>query len=485
MNAIPPPVKYVGEQPEWPLWQRIGFRYLCLHWLLYAMPRPITDLVGMVGQLIGTLQEYAKAHDWFDVQLNGWVGPFYRYVGMIEEWWQALTTWVGGTAAGWISDSWKFEVIHQRTGSGDTMHDWVKFGCIAFFAVLLTVLWSILDRRRTGHPLLGRWLHLGARWYVGVILLGYGMSKFYGGQFGEPTIAALTREVGDHSPMGIVWTFMSLSDPYKYLSGIGEVASFVLLLHRRTALFGAVVTIAVMANIAAINWMYGWPVKLFSGHLLVISFFLMAPYWSRLWAVFVTNKPSVTPVDMRVTRMRWLGWPLMALGLTLGIATFWQSWSGYSAYYEKSLEAHNSKPELFGYWTVEQFVVDGVTVSPGDSSRWQSLVVDRGHSVRAKTLLGQVHSWKIEENLAANEVTLKPGFPAGENEVWTIERSTVTRKAPHPRPRTPAERQPTFDAERDAIVWRGKWQGKALEVHTVKKVFRIEDAFRLIREMPR
>jgi hypothetical protein len=34
-------------------------------------------------------------------------------------------------------------------------------------------------------------------------------------------------------------------------------------------------------------------------------------------------------------------------------------------------------------------------------------------------------------------------------------------------------------------VFRGNWKGKAIELHTVQKQFRLHDSFRLVREFPR
>ena len=88
----------------------------------------------------------------------------------------------------------------------------------------------------------------------------------YKAAFAQDTDA---RTLGD--VIGDADVFMGLSAPYKYLAGIGEVAAFALLLHHRTALLGAVVTVAVMANVCALNWFYGVPVKLYSTHLLLIG----------------------------------------------------------------------------------------------------------------------------------------------------------------------------------------------------------------------
>ena len=109
-------------------------------------------------------------------------------------------------------------------------------------------------------------------------MLGYGFAKFYGGQFGELSLHRLTQEIGDTWPMTMVGTFMQASKPYELFGGACEVLGGLLLFHRRTALLGACVSIGTLANICALNWLYGVPVKQYSAHLLLYGIGLLAPF---------------------------------------------------------------------------------------------------------------------------------------------------------------------------------------------------------------
>ena len=120
---------------------------------------------------------------------------------------------------------------------------------------------------------------------------------------------------------------MGANTSYKYFSGAGELLGFLLLLHRRTALLGCFVAIGVMANVCALNWLCGVPVKLYSTHLLLIPVFLLAPFAPRLWALFVSNRFSES-VEIRVARSRWLAWPLLALGVLWFVGLIWQGIEG-------------------------------------------------------------------------------------------------------------------------------------------------------------
>lgn len=480
-TPVPPPIP---RERGWPLWQRIGFRYLMLHWLLYALPQPFARLVFTAGYWLRELQEKinADAGDGEEIDLTSWLTDVYWFIGQFHAQWQELTTWVATKST---DLGFPLEVVHQRTGSGDTMHDFVQLGCVAVAAASLTAVWSLLDWRRGGHPVLGRWVHLGARWWLAFWLLSYGVIKLYAGQFAEPGISGLTREIGDKSPMGMVWTFIGASKPYEVFGGICEILGGLLLFHNRTALLGCIVTIATMTNVCALNWLYDVPVKLFSTHLLLAAVFLMAPWAGRLWALTVGNAPS-QPVRMAVFRRWWLAWPLAIFGW------LWVGGTLAQAHFQNmeimaDREESYGKPALYGLWKVEKMILDGTEVPMSDSSRWEFFAIDRGNRAWARELVGKVHSWQYAEDLDANTITLSgSGVISGllGGRTWTIERGKKTVKVPHPAPTKMSEYNAEVDGERDSIVFRGRWGSRDLELHTVKKEFRIFRGFHWVQELP-
>lgn len=59
----------------------------------------------------------------------------------------ALVVWVGRSILG-ISDP----ISTEQTGSGDKTADWVLLLCIAVIALIASLAWSLLDRRRDRDP---------------------------------------------------------------------------------------------------------------------------------------------------------------------------------------------------------------------------------------------------------------------------------------------------------------------------------------------
>ncbi|MEM1220373.1 MAG: hypothetical protein AAGH79_15735 [Bacteroidota bacterium] len=82
----------------------------------------------------------------------------------------------------------------------------------------------------------------------------------------------------------LYWSVMGLSRPYNLFLGGLEVLGACLLFFRRTAFFGALLSVGILLNIVAINFAYDISVKVYSIILLTISLYLASPELPRLWS---------------------------------------------------------------------------------------------------------------------------------------------------------------------------------------------------------
>lgn len=466
--------------PPWPLWQRIAFRFLLVYYVLYAFPRPLSNLLQSAAGTIGFVAEAVagdQPHEWLRHGPLAWPGKWSRELAKVEDGRQAVTTWLDQHHLA------PYEVIHQRTGSGDTAHDIAMLLATLAAAALLTVLWSALERRPNGYPRLGRWLHFAVRFDLAFWMLSYGLSKFYTGQFGELGLARLTQEIGDTWPMTMVGTFMQSSRPYELFGGAGEVLGGLLLFHRRTALLGAFVTLGVMGNVCALNWLCGVPVKLFSAHLWLYALFLLAPYRHALCALFVRNRPT-QPVDLRLPAPRWLGWLLALLGWGWVLATLFLA------------HVHGSEPRpwmkgreksaLYGVWTVERMLLDGAEVPLTDATRWRFFAIDRGTLAWSRDATGQQLYFDFAWDPATGVAQVKPRVGGQELQAmpWTCVEGRKTVPVDPPLLLRNEQRGKPVDGERRTLVLTGQWRDRQLELHTVEKRFRLQTGFRLRQELP-
>ena len=213
---------------RWPLAQRVIFRFLCAYLVLYALPDS--------GRL-----------------------SIFSFIPSVE----SLYTSCGTTLCPWVAIRF-FHVTGQpatyfRTGSGDTTLAYIQNLLFVVSALVIALAWSVLDRKRPNYATLHAWLRLMVRYTVAFTLFSYGLGKVFPLQFRTPNLLRLLEPYGDFSPMGALWWFMGASTAYIIFSGVCEVLGGLLLVFRRTATLGALVSFAVLLNVMVLNYCYDVP----------------------------------------------------------------------------------------------------------------------------------------------------------------------------------------------------------------------------------
>jgi hypothetical protein len=207
-------------------------------------------------------------------------------------------------------------------------------------------------------------------------LLSYGFAKVFPTQFQPPSLPELAETYGASSPMGILWRFMGASTAYTMFSGWAEVTAGVLLLFRCTATLGSLLAFAVLANVFMLNMCYDVPVKLYSFNLVIMSCVLALPDLRGLIDFFLLRRTAqpVTPSLPR-PKHRWLLYAgRSALVLLVGF-TFYDNVHGTMTYL-REIRAHKNRPEIYGLWNVDGFLMDGKELPASDPHRWRQIVID-------------------------------------------------------------------------------------------------------------
>jgi hypothetical protein len=174
---------------------------------------------------------------------------------------------------------------------------------------------------------------------------------------------------------------MGASDSYTWFTGAGEMLAGILLCTRRTTLLGALVAFGVMVHVAALNFCYDVPVKLFSTHLVLMSLFLMAPDLPWLTRALVLGRPATARGYVPLVRAAWLDWALFSIR-TVIVLTF----LGLTLYENHQASKRYGRlapePPLYGLWEVEEFTLDGKVRPPltTDAGRWHRLMFNKGVS---------------------------------------------------------------------------------------------------------
>jgi len=384
VTALEPAQELSRPQPRWGFGTRIGFRFAFAYFVLYMLPFP-----------------------------SEWLHLPWRQSGpnLSERWYDAA----GQKIVPWVAK----HILHLSkditifsNGSGDTTYNWVAVLCFVILAAMVTVVWSIADRKRTNYEKLHAWFRVVLRlWLAGIIGL-YGMFKLYQAQFPAPYLARYLERYGDSSPMGILWTLMGASRAYTFFTGTVETLGAVLLIIPRLATLGALVSAAAMTNVFVMNMTYDVPVKLFSFHLLLASIFVAAPDLEPLWDFFVHGRNAQLCPDapeLRRKRSRqalriaqFAAGAYMLLFLAIGAHQQAQSIAGMP-----------QKTPNYGIWQVDEFWLDGKLRPPllTDNDRWQDLVIQSPGGAIIVPMNGTLDRSQAKVDVAKNTLEVTSSQP--------------------------------------------------------------------------
>jgi uncharacterized membrane protein YphA (DoxX/SURF4 family) len=348
MNASP---------QKWSLSLRVAFRFAFAYFLLYCVPFPLTWI------------PYAdRAGEW------------------VDGFWHAVVPWVAAHVLRLPHPITIFE-----NGSGDTTYNWVQAGCFLAIAIGATILWSVLDRKRTNYDRLYRWSRLYLRLWLGAWMISYGASKVIPSQFPPPMLSTLLVPYAQHSPMGLLWTFMGSSTAYNVFAGSAEMLAGILLLVPRFTTLGALICAAVVSNIFMLNMSYDVPVKLFSFHLLVAALLLAGPDLTNLADLFVFKRA----VRLTVDRPFFSYWRLNVAGLALQLL-FAAFLVGTGLYYSlQNQTTTTNRPALYGIWSVDRANVD-----------WQRVVFDDYGIFVVQSREGSMRYYSQQTDASKRTITL-------------------------------------------------------------------------------
>ncbi|HEX4961833.1 MAG TPA: hypothetical protein VF173_13400 [Thermoanaerobaculia bacterium] len=403
----------------------------------------------------------------------------FSYLGMYLLWVLAGLLAVipfGGTVAGWYFSLWAKlvpwagkHVLHadapfQTTGSGDSTFSWVQVFCFLVLALAATLVWTALDRKRANYARLYEWLQVSVRFGLALTMIEYGGLKIFPSQFPRPSLDRLLQPFGDASPMGLLWTFMGASVPYTIFSGLSEWFGGMLLVFRRTALLGSLVSIAVLTNVVMLNYCYDVPVKLFSSHLLAMAIFLVAPHLRRLANLLVLNRPVPPAPDPGLLRRRWPRRVALACKVVLAV--------GFSLFMvnmarEELTAFYSAHSPLRGVWNVDELQVDGLAGPPPgvEVLQWRRVIFDYQtfFAIQLTSDSRQRYGLKLDEAKKTLALT-KRGDPA-----W---KSALTYQRPAP----------------DRLTLEGTFEGKKVRasLHRVAepKSLLVIRGFHWINEFP-
>lgn len=334
------------ESLPWNIFRKIAFRFAFIFFILFIV-----------------------LLDW---SVNPVLSYFY-YEGGLGKFLDVIIAWTG---------KYIFQVRHTIISPYDGQHNdrtyiYLLYFIFAMVAMLGTIIWSALDRKRINYESLYYWLTTIIRYYLAFTLFLFALEKFFKMQFPDLGLYTLTEPVGNMSPMTLAWSFFGYSYGYNIFMGIAESAAL-LLLFRRTMTFGAILTLIALANVMAVNFNYDVHAKMYPTALFLMTFTLLIPDLNRLFKFFFTDQTTSLPViQAPVFKKRWINISKSALKLLLIGYFIIFSVKDYIGFKERrnTRETRKSQAGISGIFDVRTFVINNDTLSTENSSRWNQIVM--------------------------------------------------------------------------------------------------------------
>jgi hypothetical protein len=365
-----------------------------------------------------------------------------------------VTEWVGqhvfhltGLAAHW-----------HPTGSGDATLNWILNGLFVVVALVGGLLWTLvaalLGNKRKEYESMYAWLRFLLRLTCGYFMLQYGLAKVFPLQMAPISIGILNEPVGNMSPMTMLWGLIGLHPMYEVFCGLAEVTGGVLILFRRTALAGALVSVFVMTNVLLYNMFFDVPVKLFAASLLLACLYLAVPDLRALFDFFWLHKPAapaavwVPPASRRWYRMTlrtveiiFTFGPLILIPIFIGMG------------WKQNLKAMRTPSPLLGAWHLDAAHPATGAFITGDGAPASDLYIDTVQRAFTRSVDGELWRTNLHIDAKAHTISVRPyggdpvkyswQMPDAQHMVLT----TVPPEPPKAKDKTPPKPAPPFTTQ--------------------------------------
>jgi hypothetical protein len=323
---------------NWKLWQKILFRFFFVFLLLLSQVayNPFLELIGY---------GYRKQVLLINAPLKGvvsWLDDHIFHIGYLPR--------------------------QHAVDFSDTHFGVVLFLTIFIIALVSCVMWSLIDRRRSGYNRLYYWFSNYLAYYIFLAMITYAVYKIIPIQARYPTAPELLTRWGSLRNWEVLFRFMGTSPAYCMFCGWLELIASSLILFNRTRVLGGILMTIVLVQVVCFNIFYNNNIILLSAILLMATLFIIARTLPKLFLIFIDLKP-VSLVQRRYKfTTPWKKYTLIALCFLPLWKVFTVTAKGWIFY--KGDVRNQKKQRLYNVAVYQQ---DNDTIPPltTDTIRWK------------------------------------------------------------------------------------------------------------------
>ena len=158
-------------------------------------------------------------------------------------------------------------------------------------AIFVTVLWSIIDKKRKSYRQADFWLKYALRFILAIIIFAYGIDKLIPVQMQMPDRGTLDAPIGYFHPDNLFWTLMGSNSFYQSFTGLVEVTVALLLVFPKTYVVGLIILTGSLINILMLNIGFDIGVTHTVIVILVASVYQLFPYLKSIIYFLLDKQP--------------------------------------------------------------------------------------------------------------------------------------------------------------------------------------------------
>ncbi|MHA4896818.1 hypothetical protein ACXZ1K_18860 [Pedobacter sp. PWIIR3] len=260
--------------------------------------------------------------------------------------------------------------------------DYSSWGNALVIAVIIGLIWTLIDRKRPSYNVLYYWLTVVVRYRAAIGIIGFGFTKLFPTQMPYPSLGLLNTDFGDFTAQKIYWLSVGIVPWYQVFGGIVELAAGALLMFRKTATFGAILLIGALGDITFVNYAYDGGVHVYAFYFVLLGSFVIAADVPRLYNLLILERytvphfyyPNYNLPAYKYTRIALKG---LAILIFFVILTYTEVINfKYDPYKQPSTAGVKS---LRGNYAVTEFKINGQVIpySPLDSVRWKEATFEK------------------------------------------------------------------------------------------------------------
>ncbi|MBO9202938.1 MULTISPECIES: hypothetical protein [Niastella] len=265
------------------------------------------------------------------------------------------------------------------------------WGIVAGIAAIGTIIWTVVDKDRTGtYYNLHYWLRAIVRYRLAIAVIAYGFLKVFPLQSPYPSLSNLNTNYGDFTRWKLFSISLGIVPGYESFLGVVEVIAGLLLLNRKTASVGAVFILLFTGNVFMSNIAYDGGEVVYSLYLIVLALFVLSWDLQRIITLLVLQRPATANHFRPVFTAKWqvyARWGLKAFAVFFFVLLY--SFKTASDYKSDPYQFPVSKglAKAAGIYNVSYFRINADTIaySKYDPVRWQDVVFEEWNTISIKS----------------------------------------------------------------------------------------------------